>query len=355
MEISLNFLSMRKIDKFLAFAFAAVMLVSCSKDVVEVPAAGEADQTASKKALGYGEYCGSDTLTLWAGQTIDAGTLIVSNDETNLYVTYTTTGKFGTLHLWVGTDFSLLPMNSQGTPVPGQFPYVVDATGLTTYMFVIPLANISFYSQCGDIIYVVAHAEVTINGNNETAFGGDIEGTGTNRWYYYTEYVTACCSDNPPPVSYEKLGTAFAKGGYVFTTDKKSNPENLPSLNLTKNRWGWAINLTAPATETYDLYVGAGLNRTSKGILVGTATVDFTGTQATVTYNLSTGYSIEEAHVYAGDLVPVTLAPGQYGNTFYFDPFVSTWSFTVDVEDTDGDGVWFIIHAVANGPAVANV
>ena len=215
------------------------------------------------------------------------------------------------------------------------------------------MSSISFYNTCGDIIHVVAHAEVSINGGNETAFGGNISGTGTNRWYYYASYTTACCEVTPPPSS-EKLGTAFAKGGYVFTTDKKSNPEKLPSLNLTKNRWGWAINLASAGTYTYDLWVGAGLNYTSKGLLVGDVVVDFTGTQATITYNLDFGYSIEEAHVYAGDFRPTTLAPGQYGNTGYFNPFATTHSVTIDVTDTNGDGVWIIAHAVAYGVGVVN-
>ena len=60
------------------------------------------------------------------------------------------------------------------------------------------------------------------------------------RWYYYAEYTVACC-DTPPPPPTVKYGTAFAKGGYVFVTEKKANPENLPSLNLIRNRWGWAI------------------------------------------------------------------------------------------------------------------
>jgi len=351
---------MRKINQILAVAFIAITIVSCSKEFPNTDIATDPSQMAIiQKSAGFSGFCGSDTLTLWAGQTIDAGTLIVSNDETNLYVTYNTTGVFGTLHLWVGTDLTLLPTTPNGpgagTPIPGQFPYVFDAAGLTTYTFTIPLANISFYTACGNTINVVAHAEVSINGGQETAFGGDIAGTGTNRWYFYAAYATACCSDTPPPAPLEKLGTAFAKGGYVFTTDKKSNPENLPSLNLTKNRWGWAINLTSPAFKTYDLYVGAGLNKTSKAKLVGTASVNYTGTQATVTYTLNPSFVIEEAHVYANDFKPTTLAPGQYGNTFYFNPFAFTHSFTVDVMDTNGDGVWFIIHAVAYGPGLTNV
>jgi hypothetical protein len=346
---------MKKLS-YLFLAFAMIFAISsCNEDLLTTdellvePASVTVESVAVSPVV-----CGSETYTLWAGQTINAGTLTVSNDQTNLYVTYTTSGVFSTLHLWVGTDMALLPKNSQGTPIPGQFPYVYDASGLTTYTYTIPLSGISFFNTCGDKVYVVAHAEVSINGGNETAFGGNIEGTGTNRWYFYAGYSTVCCETPPPPPSNEKLGTAFAKGGYVFTTDRKSNPENLPSLRLTNNRWGWAINVSSAGTTTYPLWVGAGLNYTSKGRLVGSVTVDYTGTQVTVTYNLSSGFSIEEGHVYAGDFKPTTLAPGQYGNTFYFNPFATTYSSTIDVSDSNGDGVWLIVHAVAYGPGVTN-
>ena len=195
-------------------------------------------------------------------------------------------------------------------------------------------------------------------GNNheadgQTAWGGDTAGPG-NRWWFYANYATACCEDAPPAPS-EKYGTAFAKGGWVFTTDKKSNPEKLPSLNLTRNRWGWAINLQSAGTTTYELWNGAGLNYTSKGKLVGTVTVDYDGSVATVTYDLNSGFSIGEAHIYAGDFKPTTLAPGQYGHTAYFDPTATTYSASFDVTDTNGDGVWFIVHAVAYGPALTQL
>jgi len=345
---------MKRLTKLMAITLTVFAITSCSEDLLDNFTASE--PTSSEVIDPAGEvspYCGSQTWTLWAGQHMDYGTLTVANDETNLYVTYTaTTGTFGTLHLWVGTDMSLLPKNNQGTPIPGHFPYVFDASGLTTYTFVIPLANISFFAGCDNTkFYVVAHAEM----GGETAFGGDIAGTGTNRWYYYAEYNVVCCQTPPPPPSYDKLGTAFAKGGYVFTTDKKSNPENLPSLKLTRNRWGWAINIKEIGYTYYELWVGAGLNYTSKGMLVGGVSIEYNGSQAIVTYNLDPGYAIEEAHIYAGDFKPTTLAPGQYGNTAYFDPFVSSYSLTVDVSDSNGDGVWFIVHAVAYGSGVSNV
>lgn len=205
------------------------------------------------------------------------------------------------------------------------------------------------------MLYVLAHAEVFINGNDETAFGGDnpVNVNDKGRWYYYARYTTVCC-DSPPPPPFEKLGTAFAKGGYVFTTDRKSNPENLPSLNLTRNRWGWAINLKSEGSFSFELWNGAGLNNTAKGLLVGNVTVDLYGSQVTVTYNLFPNYSIEEAHIYAGDLKPATIAPGQYGFTKYFNPYVNSFSETFEVSDLDGDGIWLIVHAIAYGPGVVN-
>ena len=312
--------------------------------------------------------CGtSQSCPLTAGQTINSGTLTISNDATNLYVTYTIdpslvgSATFGTLHLWLGTDFTLLPRASgSGAPIPGQFPYIVNASSLTTYTFTIPIANIpSVKASCGDLIYVVAHAEM-VGGSvdGQTAFGGCTAGTDSPRWYFYSTYTTQCCTTPPPDNGNVKLGTAFAKGGYVFTTDPKSNPEKLPSLKLTTNRWGWANNLLIPGSITKDLWVGAGLNNTSKGIKVGSATITWDGANATVTYNLNSPYTLEEVHTYAGDFKPTTLAPGQYGNIAYLDPHVpasNTYTFSnIPVSDTNGDGAWFIVHAVVWGPGVTN-
>jgi hypothetical protein len=60
------------------------------------------------------------------------------------------------------------------------------------------------------------------------------------------------------------------------------------------------------------------LNTTSKGRLVGTLTVLWNGTTVTVTYTMSSGFTLTETHVYAGDFKPTTIAPGQYGNTLGF-------------------------------------
>jgi hypothetical protein len=200
---------------------------------------------------------------------------------------------------------------------------------------------------CGTELFVVTHAEVLVDldgdgeVDSETAFGGDVPGNGP-RWWFYGVY-TVCCDGVPP--STDVCETAFAKGGWVWTTSPKSNPEHLPSLELTRNRWGWAVNLTTSGTTAYPIWAGAGLNNTANGVLVGELTVDWDGTTAVVTYTLDPGFTLAEVHLYAGDARPTTTAPGQYG---YLDsPDAATYTFTVPLADDDGVvGVWLIAHAV---------
>jgi hypothetical protein len=317
--------------------------------------------------------CEPTVYQLRAGQTIDVGNLKVWNDSTNLYVQYNLTGgwKFcdhsapdESVKLWVGTNLANLPKNSSGNPVPGQFPYKGAADGLTTWTFTIPLADagITDVSEaCDQHLYIVAHADVCVGDDYaQTAWGGNSNGkliSGT-RWWYYADYLICCDLDEEPfnPV----CETAFAKGSrgitFVWTTEGKSNPENLPTLGLTKNRWGWAINLTSPTATagiTLDLWAGAGLNNTSKGSKVGTVTVIWDGTTLTVTYDLISGYRLSETHLYAGDNAPDTIAPGQYGNLHYFSEVqnVSSDQYILPLEnDSSGslttNGIWIVAHAV---------
>lgn len=314
--------------------------------------------------------CGTTTWDLTAGQTIKAGTVTVANDLNNIYVTYSINypnASLGTVHMWVGNDLTLLPMARNGAPIPGQFPFIsgsggkASSFGLSTYTFTVPFTSLSLADAkagCGASLYVVTHAEVTMDSDNdgimdhETAFGGSVAGTGP-RWWFYGAY-SVCCDFGTPAQCYKS--TAFAKGGWVFTTDRKSNPENLPSLNLIKNRWGWAVNLM-PAdvgmTRSYDIFAGAALNNITKGTKVGSLTVVWDGSNATVTYTMLYGYYLEEVHIYAGDDRPATTAPGQYGYPLegYSVGRVETFGSTVPLADTNGvGGVWLIGHAiVTNG------
>jgi hypothetical protein len=307
--------------------------------------------------------CAPTVWNLTAGQTILVGNVTVTNDATNLYITYKLTEpcwEFGTLHVWVGSDPTNVPATRGGTPIPGQFCqqagaggacYTPQSSGLTEYTFTIPFTQLGIQDVtkvCLSTLYVFTHAEVknTCNNSEETAWGGDQPGTGP-RWYFFGKY-SVCCDAGPPPVL--TCTTAFAKGNYVFTTDSKSNPERLPSLGLTRNRWGWAINLLQAGTFTYDIWAGAGLNYTSNGRKVGTLTVMWDASGGLIaTYNMLPGCGLREVHLYAGDGKPTTLAPGQYGYLDGFESLQSSYSFNVNVPspgNAGADGIWLIAHAV---------
>lgn len=308
--------------------------------------------------------CAPTTWDLIAGQTHVAGSLTVENDLSNLYVTYSLTfpgATFGTLHLWVGNDLASLPKNNQGVPVQGKFPYQYDATGLTSYTFTIPLNTINVSipapAQCSSVppLQVVAHAEVSMDTDNdgvldhETAYGGDTPGEGSSRWWFYGTYTFCCDLSTPPGLCFTQ--TAFAKGTHVFVVDRKANPENLPSLSLTKNRWGWAINLTAVTAKSYDIYAGAGLNKIANGVKVGSLTINWNGSVASVQYQLNSGYFLEEVHIYASDVKPTTIAPGQYGlpeGGYDVGGIQNFYLNNIQLSDFDGDGVWIIAHAVVS-------
>lgn len=307
--------------------------------------------------------CGtSTTWDLFAGQTALVGSVEVTNDMDNLYVTYSIDtvnqphASFGTLHLWVGSDLLNLPrsgQNNSGAPIQGHFPFNVDTGGVTSYTYTIAFSELSIINAtaaCGLPLYVVAHAEVNGvmddagNLSGETAYAGDHEGDG-NRWWFYGIYTVQCECGEPQITSCE---TAYGKGNYVWTTMRRSNPESLPSLELTHNRWGWAVNMSEPGTVVNPLYAGAGLNRTNKATLVGDVSINWDGSEVTVSYNLYGANMIREAHIYVGDMSPDTIAPGQYGSTAYFgEDGTTSYSETFTVSDTDGDGIWVVAHSVA--------
>lgn len=340
------------------------------RNLLKTGFAGATALTILPSSLAFGQtVCGPQSCTIWAGQTSNAGTITVSNDSTNLYINivlangWTFRNVAESLKVWVGSDLTLIPMPpGGGRPNAGQFPPAqkVNATG-TTYTMTIALvdAKIILPAGCGSTLYVVAHLDVTgPGGNNETAFGGCISGNNTKgAWWFYMTYTICCPVIDPPPV----LGscqTAFAKGGWVFVTDPKANPEILPSLRLIKNRWGWAINLTSTGLTSYDIWAGAGLNKLGNGFKVGTLIVNWDGTTVTVRYNLLAAYRLTETHVYAASTPPTTTAPGRYGylSTHTAVEDVQSYEYTdlplVDdgIGDTCGgvpcSGVWIIAHAV---------
>lgn len=109
--------------------------------------------------------CEATTVALIAGQSINSGTVSVTNDDAYIYVTYTTANGYTLTqtHLYVG-DCALIPVNSQGNPSPGQFPYASAHNNITSYTYAVPLSAIPAGS-CGCI---AAHAVVEKRDANGT-------------------------------------------------------------------------------------------------------------------------------------------------------------------------------------------
>jgi hypothetical protein len=151
--------------------------------------------------LAQGGQCdGPITVTLWAGQHTDSGTVTVWNDENYLYVQFQTTGEWTLTetHVHVATSLSGIPTNEQGIPVPGQFDYTATHNHISTYTYTIPLT----WPEATDLT-IAAHATVALlDGNGgtvqiETAWGGDhLEGGA--RWWFYLEYSIQTCQPEEP-------------------------------------------------------------------------------------------------------------------------------------------------------------
>jgi hypothetical protein len=87
------------------------------------------------------------------------------------------------------------------------------------------------------------------------------------------------------------------------------------------------------------------LNNISKALNVGTISITLNGNQVEVTYNMKDGYSISEAHIYAGATTLTTLAPGEYGNTAYFDLKANTHNKVITLDSAPSQA-YVIAHAV---------
>ncbi len=188
------------------------------------------------------EICGEASVsTLWAGQTHNSGSLTVSNDENYLYVTFTTTGDWllQKTHLNVSSSLSGVPVNRQGIPVPGKFEYSSSHDFVSSYTYAISLDNLD-----SELVTIAAHSEVVqLNEEGsviraETAWGGDIRGSG-NRWWFYSTYeIQECVTSH---VCYNSdtawsAGTRFVEQGNWATYTEYNGVEKTVTLFAGQNK-----------------------------------------------------------------------------------------------------------------------
>lgn len=295
---------------------------------------------------------------LIAGQNIDAGDVCMSVNGENLVVTYTTSGEWELkeAHLWTGGCTSDMPQTKKGNPKIGNFPYNSgDITGSTSHSFTVPLDSLcclSFEEECNQdalcstIFYAAAHASVGIPDGSggylqtETGWGSGDQIVERGSWAMYFDYEFVCDGLPPegPPSGCE---TAFAVGQkelWDIIDPATGDP--------ITNRWGWQLTVKDGDAFDVDIYAGAAQNNLTKGTHVGILSVRYDGAYLEVTYNMFAGYTLDETHLYAGNVDVDTGAPGQYGNLNELLGGAASDRYYLEIS---GDTIYIVAHAVVCG------
>jgi len=185
---------MRKLwlGAIMLFAVLGLMTVGCDKMMNPL----QGDPSGRVSAASH-MVCGDTTrVILYAGQTIDVGTVEVWNCSQNICVRYTTTGGWvmTETHLAIATSLGGIPQKN-GNPIPGHFPYhAVHNPPVTEYTYCVPLGSWT----PGTELYIAAHAVVKLldgNGNviqQQTGWGDGEDFPGKN-WATYLRYTVQEC------------------------------------------------------------------------------------------------------------------------------------------------------------------
>lgn len=178
------------------------------------------------------DICGAEVFTLYAGQTIEAGTVTVSNTDDTLVVTYATSDGWSLdeTHLHVACSLDDVPQTPSGNPKVGKFDHSgTHASGTTSTSYEIPLADIDCFTGCGDDLVIAAHAVVekddgTGGTQSETGWGDGDDFPGAS-WATYIGYEVACCDDDTGDTGDESCGQyrTQTQGGWG-TSASGNNP-----------------------------------------------------------------------------------------------------------------------------------
>lgn len=200
----------------------------------------------------------TESFTLYAGQNIAAGTVDVSNDATNLYVTFNLSGDWCMTesHVAVATDPSGIPQTKTGNPIPGQFPYQHSyGSCVTTDTYTIPLDTWT----AGTSLDIAAHAALfdTATYAVESGWAGSQDFSGKN-WATYFSYTvedhwSISLAINPSSV------VAGSGGSVTFTgTLSNAGPTSVVGQDVTIN--AYSTDSTCSGTPSWHFYgtTGAG-------------------------------------------------------------------------------------------------
>ena len=316
-------------------------------------------QPSELVVLSEGDFCQD----LLAGQTTDAGDVCLTVDGGDLVITYTTTTEDGWLlgetHLWAGTSIADMPQTKKGNPKIGNFPYSSGSiTPTGSYEVRVPLSEFGLNgteTECDALtFYVAAHAVVGKSyedGSFQTetgwAAGDRMVARGSWATFFSGEFI---CTDDGGETGDKTCETAFAMSDVDATCFLDIDDDEDGKSDF--KRWGWTNGPLGAGAYTFDIYAGAGQCDTNKGTFVGTLSVVYDGSTATVSFDADPNgtWTWEETHLYIGnETLPVdvngdpTVAPGQY-TVIHDDADPTNDSYTID--GLTGD-IYVVAHAVS--------
>lgn len=191
---------MKKVLNTMLLVYSIIALISCSKDVASSNPKPETDVIRSAaKSTNNNFNCTAKTVTLIAGQNINAGTVDVTNDANYIYVKYSTTNGYvlKETHLYVGKCDSV-PVNKQMNPVPGRFPFISYHNKITTYLYKVPIKSIGL-GNCGCIAAHAAVVKYNSNGqliDSQTGWGNGVSiNPNAGNWGMKFSYCTCGGTD----------------------------------------------------------------------------------------------------------------------------------------------------------------
>jgi len=244
---------------------------------------------------GYVTGYESTSYALLAGQSIAAGTVVMTTDGTTLFVTVNGTYDLNSIHIYLYEAGQTLPT---ARPVPGQAPYKLENIDGNTATLSLPLSAATSYVLAVHVSFDAATSTSTSNVAGQTAYAANNTAsyTGRGAWYYLVSFnvVKQPIVVNPEYVTRQE--TAYA---YFGSTSIPFNQDASAS-----NAWGW---YTTYQEGTFPVYAGAGQNDLNKGTLVGYITVSGT----TVTFVPFDNVTVLEQHFYIGGNIP-TRVPGRW-------------------------------------------
>ncbi len=180
--------------------------------------------------------CDEDGIvTLWAGKKYNAGTVSITEDQNNIYVTYKTVGswKLKETHL----DISTSKYTKRGSP--GQYDYkATHANGITTYTYTVvktwaPGISVNFLAHA-----VVGKYSGNTCSSTETAYGGTVVSPKYGSWF-----ATFCYELNdtpPPPPTYRVNGVTFVDANSNGT--RESGEAALANVSLSLSTGATAVS-----------------------------------------------------------------------------------------------------------------